>query len=374
MKTNFVELHSLRGIAALIVVSTHFLIVLPQFYSGVTLHSGWLPILLKYTPLHVLLGGFGSVVLFFALSGFVLTQAFLGGTRVAYGDYLIRRVLRILPAYWVAIVAAFVMAHMLSGYGDEGLSDWFHTRANQPPPTLDVLINHLALIGQFDTRKVNPAVWSLVHEMRISIVFPLLVAFVARHSVPRVLSIALLLVPLATLLHLLSPGLAATLQFVPIFIFGILLAMHRQAFSDWLLGKHVAFRIAAAVAAFLVVYYLRTTEMTPLWIGSIVVFVQGAAATFLMLVAISSATAGRVLKHRVAYFFGEISYSLYLWHAPILFAAIKLLGTLLPLALVMLIAFCASVIVATLSFHLIERPFMAIAKGVTSKRRNLVTF
>ncbi|TDN67444.1 acyltransferase [Paraburkholderia sp. BL10I2N1] len=371
MKTNYAELHSLRGIAALIVVSTHFLIVLPQFYSGVTLHSGWLSVLLKYTPLHVLLGGHGSVLLFFALSGFVLSQAFLGGRRMSYGNYLVRRILRILPAYWLAIVTACVMASALPGFNDAGLSVWYHESAQQPAPTLDVVMSHLLLIGSFDTERVNPVVWSLVHEMRISIIFPLLVAFASRRALPLVIPVTLTMVPLAILLDGIAPSIAGTVEYVPVFVFGILLATHRQVLSEWFLAKRVAFRRAVAVAAFLTIYYLRTSPTTPFWIGSVVECLQGFAATVLMLAAINSANAGRLLRINVARFFGDISYSLYLWHIPILIAAIKLLNASLPLAWVMLIALCGSIVVATLSFHLIERPFMALAKAIVSQRHKL---
>ncbi|WP_186308492.1 acyltransferase family protein [Paraburkholderia sp. BCC1885] len=373
MKTNYAELHSLRGIAALIVVSTHFLIVLPQFYSGVTLHSGWLSVLLKYTPFHFLLGGHGSVVLFFALSGFVLAQAFLGGKKVAYGTYLVRRVLRIMPAYWVAILAACALETALpGGYADTRLSDWFTGVENQPAPTLDVILSHLLLIGQFDTGRVNPVVWSLVHEMRISIIFPFLAVFVARRPPRFVLLVTVLTVPLAILLQFYSASYGATLQYVPVFMFGILLAMHLPACSAWFLARSMAFRLGCAAGAFLVIYYVRTNEATPMWVSSIVEYGQGAAATLLMVVAISSARTGRVLKHSVARFFGDISYSLYLWHVPILIATIKLLGASLPLAVVMAIALTLAVLVSLVSFHLIERPFMALGKALTTKRSKLV--
>ncbi len=373
MKTNYAELHSLRGIAALIVVSTHFLIVMPQFYSGVTLHSGWLSVLLKYTPLHFLLGGHGSVVLFFALSGFVLAQAFLGGKKVPYGTYLIRRVLRIMPAYWIAILAACVMANALPGYSGGKLSDWFYGVANQPLPTLDVVLGHLLLIGQFDPGRINPVVWSLVHEMRISIIFPFLVMFALRRPPKFVLLVTVLgVLPAAIALQFYSPSFGATLEYIPVFMFGILLAMHLPACSAWFLAKSRMFRIGSAVAAFLLIYYVRTNEATPLWVSSILECFQGAAATLLMLVAISSARTGRVLKHSVARFFGDISYSLYLWHVPVLIATIKLLGTSLPFVLVMLIALGMAVLVSLLSFRLIERPFMALGKALTTKRSKLV--
>jgi peptidoglycan/LPS O-acetylase OafA/YrhL len=373
VKTNYAELHSLRGLAALIVVSTHFLIVMPQFFSGVTLHSGWLSVVLKYTPFHFLLGGHGSVVLFFSLSGFVLAQAFVGGKKVPYGTYLVRRVLRIMPAYWVAILVACALENTLAGYSDPRLSVWFHDAANQPAPTFDVIWSHLLLIGQFDTVRVNPVVWSLVHEMRISIIFPFLAMFAARRRPKFVLLLSMLCVPLSILLQVWSASFGATVEYIPVFMFGILLAMHLPACVGWMLSKSFAYRLACAVGAFLVVYYARTNDETPMWISCILEYLQGAAATLLMLVAISSARTGRLLKHSIARFFGDISYSLYLWHVPVMIATLKLLGpSTLPLIVVMGIALVLSVLVSVVSFHLIERPFMALGKALTTRRSKLV--
>lgn len=372
MKKNYVELHSLRGMAALIVLSGHFLIVMPQFYSGVTVHSGWLPILFKYTPLHALVNGYGSVLLFFVLSGFVLSLTFLGNSPMTYGNYVIKRVFRILPAYWFAIIMACAIARVAPGIEDARLSDWFRHAANQPLPTFDELISHVLLIGDFDTTRINPVVWSLVHELRISLVFPLLAVFAARRSFALMLIVNLLPLPIGLLLHPISPSFAATLEYVPLFTFGILLAVHRQAMTAWFSSKRRAFRYFALIAAFLVVYYLHTSPTTPYWISVIVEYLQGAACVVLMLAALSSQTGGRVLKHRVSRFFGDISYSLYLWHVPVLLAAVKWLGAFVPLPLVMLISSSVSVLVATLSFQMIERPFTSLANAVISMRRKPV--
>jgi peptidoglycan/LPS O-acetylase OafA/YrhL len=282
-------------------------------------------------------------------------------------------VLRIMPAYWVAILVACALENALPGYSDARLSVWFHDAANQPAPTFDVVWSHLLLIGQFDTVRVNPVVWSLVHEMRISIIFPLLAMFAARRQPRFVLLVTALCVPLSILLQVWSASFGATLEYIPVFMFGILLAMHLPACVGWILSKSFMYRLGCAVGAFLVIYYARTNDETPMWISCILEYLQGAAATLLMLVAISSARTGRLLKHSIARFFGDISYSLYLWHVPVMIATLKLLGpSTLPLVVVMGIALVLSVLVSVVSFHLIERPFMALGKALTARRSKLV--
>ncbi|WP_368259248.1 acyltransferase family protein, partial [Blautia wexlerae] len=71
------SLDGLRGLAAVIVLVHHALLVIPALaapYYGQTVQPG-LPWLLVHTPLHLLWAGTEAVYLFFILSGLVLTLA-----------------------------------------------------------------------------------------------------------------------------------------------------------------------------------------------------------------------------------------------------------------------------------------------------------
>jgi len=70
----------------------------------------------------------------------------------------------------------------------------------------------------------------------------------------------------------------------------------------------------------------------------------------------SSTNLGKLFSHRLLVFIGLISYSLYLWHQPILaFIRLKSIGELTPLMI--LIAISVSFILAYFSWAFIERPF-----------------
>ena len=79
---HFTQLDALRGIAALTVVLNHFTIIDP-------LHWMW------RTPLRFLLTGHDAVILFFIISGFVLTLQLTSSRKPGYGDYILQRICRI---------------------------------------------------------------------------------------------------------------------------------------------------------------------------------------------------------------------------------------------------------------------------------------
>jgi peptidoglycan/LPS O-acetylase OafA/YrhL len=97
----FPTLNGVRAVAALAVLTTHV-----SFQTGTTGRGG-------------MAGSVGSrldfgVALFFVLSGFLLSRGFLA--RLAAGrpapsvrNYLWKRALRILPVYWLAVVAAMLL-------------------------------------------------------------------------------------------------------------------------------------------------------------------------------------------------------------------------------------------------------------------------
>ena len=93
------ELESLRGLAILLVVSYH----MGLLEIGTTIDPASIPY-----PLSFVRAGHTGVSLFFVLSAFLLSQPFIaearGGRRVVRRRYCARRVLRILPLYYTAVV------------------------------------------------------------------------------------------------------------------------------------------------------------------------------------------------------------------------------------------------------------------------------
>src|SRR5207302_7256703 len=113
---------SLRGLAAMSVVFWHAAIVWPGFADRDS-NSAWLEPL-KRSPLHAFWAGQEAVILFLVLSGFVLALPFCSREVPVFG-FLIRRVLRLYPAFALATLLAVPAIVLTSSISVPGTSAWF---------------------------------------------------------------------------------------------------------------------------------------------------------------------------------------------------------------------------------------------------------
>src|SRR5438552_18622232 len=109
-----------------------------------------------------------------------------------------------------------------------GLSAW-PNQAWRAPLTAGLVAGHVLLVGSFPNGSVDPVIWSLVHEMRISLVFPLLMIAVLkfdwRVNLGAAAGLACVGAVATAVLARASVGVDyfATLEYVPMFVAGALL-------------------------------------------------------------------------------------------------------------------------------------------------------
>lgn len=142
-----------------------------------------LVILQKYTPFAMLTGGQDAVILFFVLSGFVLSLPTWKKSDFNYTNFFVKRVSRIYFPYFFALLLAILLRVSITpdtrAYLSEGFAFLWRRDLD-----ISILISHFSFITNFDTDQLNPAIWSLVHELQISLFYPLiLMLFVKRGSV-----------------------------------------------------------------------------------------------------------------------------------------------------------------------------------------------
>lgn len=308
-------------------------------------------------------GGFG-VYLFFALSGYLLfwpfaRRSFGGGAPIDLRRYALNRAVRILPLYFVAVIALL----LLQEGGGTGEQWW-----------------RFMLLAENFSREtvvtVDGVLWSLVVEVHFYILLPLLAAataFVSRGSLPRAAAFLLGIgaISLALRLHYVQGpvdgdavwryNLPSTFFF---FVPGMLLALlrlrveaRRPRWLDGPLGASGAW-LAASVVVWVVVFY--DYGLTPL--TTIASFFAIAACVL----PLRESLGRRFLDWRPLAAIGVVSYSLYVWHSRVQVHVAGIDGFPDGTVPIMLITLPLSVAAAFLSYRVIEAPFLRLRRRWSS--------
>lgn len=336
---------------------------------------GWT---LDLTPLFSM--GIAGVTIFFVLSGFLLATPFAQWQaglrqRPPLGRYYLRRVLRVFPAYYAQLAILLVIAAWLPG--QPGIED------------AGSLVRHLMMLFMpppLGTFPINGVWWTLPIEFGFYLVLPLL-AFMLT---PR-RGLWLLFACIAVM-YLWRQGVVVRLAEAPMqmrvyaayqlpgsmdaFGLGMLAAVlhaNRAHLPGWLLPPARSsglglLGIALVVAA---IYWLpgRRAEY---WADNLIFYAWTPAlslgiAAVLLAGAGGSGTLQKIFGNRIMVFLGLVSYSLYLWHLPVLtwLAAASWYPGLTGgrLAWILALALPLTLAIATVSYLGVERPFMRLRRN-----------
>lgn len=342
-----VSLDALRGLAALLVLGCHVILFAPLPPPAVD----WL---LRFTPLYVVASGRAPVVFFFVLSGYVLTLSLLRpGAPGVVGFALSRACRLLLPAAGAVLLSAALRELSFAGPPPD-YSWYFRNTMWMPAPDAGDLLRQSLLIGAQPQFGLDPALWSLVHEWRISLVLPAVLLFRHRPLMLPALGLVAQGVAFAAgvdvnMVHLgqrLHSTLAATLYFTAAFAAGAALALG---------GARLRLEGHARPAAWVALLGCA-------WLHSDIAYIGG--SVLLILLAREPGPLARLLETPVPLFFGRISFSLYLVHMPVLaFAAHATQGWLSPWTALCLGAL-ASPVVAVLFYAAVEVPSHRLSQRV----------
>jgi peptidoglycan/LPS O-acetylase OafA/YrhL len=369
MSKRIKELDSIRGLAALTVVFGHFCLMLPS-----------LPNSIKFSPLRFLWAGGEAVIVFYVLSGFVLSMA-LYHSKTNYWGYLIKRFVRIYIPYYFWIIITFALFILFSPYEVDGLRDWFYDRWQGSITKIDI-INHFVLLNNFFTENYNPVIWSLAQEMRISIVFPLLFLLFYKLSWKKTILFALSFSLISVFLNMLHigkaegfyNGYADTLHFTSMFMVGMLLFKHQEKLiylyrnmKKFNKGFLIALGIILYLYSILIYGFSRndTTFLLKDW-GVVI------GVSIFIIMAMSNLKVKAFLNKSVFVYLGEISYSIYLCHFPIMMVLFKLLYTKIPIFFLLALCISMTILFSIVSYHLIEKKCINWAKQRTTNFRKKV--
>ena len=370
----FYELDSLRGLAAATVVLYHFNYLLPERWH----------VWLERGPLRLLVSGHQAVMLFFVLSGFVLTLPYLRRSGLVYGEFLLKRFCRIYLPYLAALglalaadVASPRLNHVLT---EMPRSNVWIAQTWSEPIRAGLLLQHVLFLGVYDNAQYNTAFWSLVYEMRISLVFPFIALAVLRWRGRWVAlgSLGLWVLSMGfnrVMPHVLHAGASAvadvgdTVFYAAMFVGGALLAKCLVSADRWYAGlKGWQVGALGVVSVFLYAYAAPTHAIRHLPPG--LFDVLSALGTLgLIMVAINCGPVQRMLTSRPVHHLGKVSYSLYLVHGTVLFVLIHTLLGRASLWVVFGVYLVATLAVTEVFHRLAEEPTMLLGRRLTAQRR-----
>lgn len=361
------SLDSLRGIAALVVVGQHVLLSFPDSRNPV----------FNAARLLFILGGQFAVILFFVLSGFVLTLPYTAGKALGYGPFLVRRVCRLYAPFAFAVLVSAWLSGILGGASTPLVSDWLlhHWR---PPLTGNVIASHLLMTGIHDEAiRLDGPIWSLIVEMRVSIIFPLLVLFATRFRWTGVAAAFVLSLASAKGRTVLGETSALTADspvgavlftayYLLMFLIGATLATQMSRIQALFQRAPKALHMASFGA--LSVAFLALTYLTPPYLYRTVKDVFcGVFAGYVIACVVSFPRLQGALSLKGLIWLGDISYSFYLIHLPVLMALIYVLYPIAPLWLIVSVALPLMLLAGHLMHHAVERPSLRFGRSLSQR-------
>jgi len=322
-------------------------------------------------PLDLVIGELRlGVPLFFLLSGFLIYRPFAGAALErrrppTLRGYALRRAARILPAYWLALAAGFVLLPVL----DHPLQ----ADVEQLPAFLLFAQNYFPTTAQH----VDPPMWTLGIEVAFYAALPLIAWVALRLGAGRrrQLSLCVALVAAGALFNALAfllrwPDAVNDSLLLHIGEFGAGMAV-AVAVHGRLLGR----RVAAALLAAGVALVFANGAWHALQVGDgelrhLVGDLPGVAGLALVIAALAgSSLRARALTVAPVRWLGTLSYAMYLTHYLVLIA-LRETGhwpdTLVP-ALLSVLGW--TVPIALASWVLVERPAIAWARRRTTPAR-----
>ena len=294
--------------------------------------------------------GSQGVTIFFVISGFVIASSLRGAwiTPRFFGNFVLRRSIRLDPPYWISIALMSVVQVGLAVLG----AGWVVSNA-KVPSAAQIGAHLLYAQGAIGYPHICCVYWTLCMEMQFYLIFVLLIAasqqIFARRTAGNALPIAgvwLIFLPIALACLLTFHDHLAAVWFFTDFHTFLLGALAAWAIADKRC-RHAFWLLAAAFACLTV---MRDWDATLL--------VATATGVGIYVLAARPQIARRLECRPLAYL-GGISYSLYLLHMPIgmpvrAFVRRIVPGSALMQDIAVLAAIAASIVAAEIMYRLVE--------------------
>jgi peptidoglycan/LPS O-acetylase OafA/YrhL len=316
-------------------------------------------------------GGYVGVDVFFVISGYLITRIIYTAIRsqsFSLLDFYERRIRRLFPALFSVFLFSLALSYFL--FLPKDFQSVFQSLVAATLFASNLLFWKTA--GYFDsTAELKPLLhtWSLSIEEQFYLLYPLLLFLISRLPLRRAFAILFVIACLSLFfsefyLHGQSPSVFYLPQFRAWeLLTGALLAIGFFPPVRSRLGRETLSCLGIVVLG----YGIFAFDDQTLFPGAKALFPCLGAALIIHADASERTFVGRVLGCKFLIAFGLISYSLYLWHWPLIvftkYYAIRPFFGYEKLALL-----AASCLLSALSWRYIERPFRGKSRLLTKKR------
>lgn len=359
------QLDGLRGLAALTVFFAHF--------SKMKIDITNVDLLTRGT-IGILVNGTAAVIFFFVLSGFVLSLPYVNNKApLKLTSFYLKRVFRIYPALIISIMLCVLLKEVFFNNTHSFIfssihKDFWTWELNYT--SFKEIIKTCLLIGpNFDVEFLNPPIWSLVVEMKMSLLLPVFILITARNS---------------TILNTLLFFILCYLTFkhgawqINLFYIGVLLSKYKDQLILKISSWHPVFFILISITAFILynnnfIFLDIYRQLRKPFDARIAGYLIAISSAIIIIVVLSMKRVSAFFEKKIFSFLGAISYSFYLIHFPILFTIASFLYGKYNLSTVYI--FICSLIITTIMSYLIfifiEQPFKKCAVYLIKKYKAL---
>lgn len=321
-----------------------------------------LPVILFHAGFTIFSGGYVGVDVFFVISGYLITGILLedikNGT-FSIRDFYERRSRRILPALTVVMLVCIPAAQLWLTPKD--LQEFYESVMAVSTFTSNILF--MTQSGYFDTAaELRPLLhtWSLAVEEQYYIFFPLLLLGTWRFGVKTVVCIlGLIFVLSLTLAHWGSANKPTEAYYLLLtraweLMVGAFAAFYVAAGRPRDVNSKTASWLALSGFAAILISVFVYTDATPF--PSLYTLLPVIGAVLIILFSARDTLSFRILSLAPVVFIGQLSYSAYLWHQPLLaFAKYRSLDE--PPTLLMAGVVIASLALSYITWKFVETPF-----------------
>lgn len=290
-----------------------------------------------------------GVDIFFVISGYTIAKTFSEAT--GYRTYLTRRLMRILPLYWLVILVALLLWRS----GAFSLPTWMETLGSQP----DVynFFMHLSMLSYLDFRVANSLLgveWTIPIEVFWYVTLPFLLSFMQRPSkLVGCIFIALLVTAVLSYVSKKMLGTSQPIKWSPIahghlfFVGAASFYLREQFRTDT--SRRPVIMISVAVVLFIAavtVQFGGRSEVMALATAVVIVFATPDRVSWFT----------KPLTVAPMLFLGSISFSIYLLHNLVLHLMTDF--DLLPTSGLgkFLVVYAVTCVLSTLTYLVIEKP------------------